>query len=502
MKKTETDPSAGRRIAELEERLAAGQRAMKSLQDSERKYRHLFEHSPAMVSLTDLDGMLLDINEAGARMLGYDSREELIGVDSARSLYRDPESRLRFQEMISRHGSVREFETQMNRKDGSVIDVHITSAIRRNKSGEPEGYEGFVVDVTDKKRAERNLQESEEKYRTVVDNAIAGITIHQNGLFQYVNQRLVEMLGYDSPAELVGRPFWEVIHPADRQLVKSRGLKRQKTMFYPAQYIFRALCRDQSVVWVELWASPALYQGKPAVVAIVIDITGRKEAEEKIHHLSRRLIDVIEEESRRLAADLHDEFGQTLTSLHFGLEALAASLGHDAERQERCRTLVRRVEQLADQVRKTTARLRPDLLDHLGLIPTLEWHIQEFLNQREGLDVQFQATGFKRRLRGPAEIVLYRVCQECLTNIAKHAQARNVRILLTHSHPMTILVIRDDGVGYEPDEAGLPEGSPRGIGLLSMRERVASLGGTFDITSSPGRGTTIRVEIPEEGTEP
>jgi PAS domain S-box-containing protein len=390
----------------------------------------------------------------------------------------------------------------MLRKDGSVIDVHITSAIRRNKDGEPEGYEGFVVDVTDRKRAEGELQESEEKYRTVVENSLAGINVHQNGIFQYVNQRLVEMLGYDSPDELVGRHFWEVIHPADQELVKRRGLRRQKTMFHPAQYIFRALRKDRSVIWVELWASPALYQGKPAVVAIVIDITGRKEAEEKIHHLSRRLIDVIEEESLRLAADLHDEFGQALTSLHFGLEALAASLEHDTDRQERCRTLVRRVEQLADQVRKTTARLRPELLDHLGLIPTLEWHIQDFLNQRDGLDIQFQATGFKRRLRGTSEIVLYRVVQECLTNIAKHAQAKNVRILLTHSHPKAILVIRDNGIGYKPDEAGLPEGSPRGIGLLSMRERVASLGGTFDISSSPGRGTTIRVEIPEEGVEP
>ena len=125
----------GRRIAELEEGLAACRRAMKSLHDSERKYRHLFEHSPAMISLTDLNGFILDINEAGARMLGYDSREELIGIDSARSLYRDPESRLRFQERIARDGSVQEFETQMNRNDGSVIDVHITRLRKKVDQG-------------------------------------------------------------------------------------------------------------------------------------------------------------------------------------------------------------------------------------------------------------------------------------------------------------------------------------------------------------------------------
>ncbi|NPU83103.1 MAG: PAS domain S-box protein [Syntrophaceae bacterium] len=494
------EPSAEDRIAGLEEKLKACRRELKALRESERKYRHLFEHSPAMVNLTDLDGIILDINDSGVRMLGYDSREEMIGLDSTKSLYTDPKSRLRFKEVMGRHGSVREFETEMRRKDGTVIDVHITSAIRRNKQGEPEGYEGFVVDVTDRKRAERELQESEEKYRTVVENSIAGINVHQNGIFRYVNQRLIDMLGYDSPDEIVGRQFWEVIHPADRDMVKKRGIKRQKISFSPAQYIFRALQKDGSIIWVELWASPAIYQGRPAVVAIVIDITSRKEAEEKIHLLSRRLIDVMEEESRRLAADLHDEFGQSLTSLHFGLEALETSLGDSGgDSKERCRTLVRRVEQLADQVRKTTARLRPDVLDHMGLIPTLEWHIQDFLSHREGLDIQFQATGFKRRLGGAAEIVLYRIFQESLTNIAKHAQAKNVKILLTHSHPKTILVIRDDGVGFVTAEEGLPGGRPRGIGLLSMQERVASLGGTIDITSAPGRGTTVRVEIPEEG---
>lgn len=498
--KSPIEPSEADRIAGLEEKLKACRRELKALRDSERKYRHLFEHSPAMVNLTDLEGVILDINDAGARMLGYDSREEVIGLDSTKSLYTDPKSRLRFKEVMGRHGSVREFETEMRRKDGNIIDVHITSAIRRNKQGEPEGYEGFVVDVTDRKRAERELQESEEKYRTVVENSIAGINVHQNGIFQYVNQRLVDMLGYDSAGEIIGRNFWEVIHPADRDMVKKRGIKRQKISFSPAQYIFRALRKDGSIIWVELWASPAIYQGRPAVVAIVIDITSRKEAEEKIHLLSRRLIDVMEEESRRLAADLHDEFGQSLTSLHFGLEALEASLGDSGgDRKERCRTLVRRVEQLADQVRKTTARLRPDLLDHMGLIPTLEWHIQDFLGHREGLDIQFQATGFKRRLGGAAEIVLYRIFQESLTNIAKHAQAKNVKILLTHSYPKTILVIRDDGVGFETAAEGLPGGRPRGIGLLSMQERVASLGGTIDITSAPGRGTTVRVEIPEEG---
>ena len=487
-------------IQDLEKKLQQSREQIIQLQESEQKFRHLFEHSPAMVYLSDIHGTILDINNAGMRMLGYDSREEVIGLESARSLYTDPENRNRFLETIAQQGSVQEFETQMRRRDNSVINVSITSTVRKNKHGDVEGYEGFVMDVTDKKRSERALMDSEEKYRTVVDNSLAGIIVHQNGLFRYINRRLAKMLGYDHPDELIGRPFWEVIHPDDREMVKQRGLKRQKTQFHPNQYVFRALRQDGSIIWVELWASPSLYQGKSAVVNIVIDITQSRQAEDEIRHLSRRLIDVIEEERKRLASDLHDEFGQTLTSLHFDLDIMETSLPDGpGSQKERCRTQIRRVERLADLVRKTTSYLRPDVLDHIGLIPTMEWHIQDFLSHRDDLDIEFQAVGFKRRLKGSIEIVLYRIFQECLTNISKHAKAKSVKIILTHSHPMVILIVKDDGVGYDSGDGGLPEGTPRGIGLLSMRERVASLGGTIDISSSPGRGLTIRIEVPADG---
>lgn len=487
---------------DLQKKFRQSQRRVAQLEESEQKFRHLFEHSPAMVYLSDIDGTILDINDAGVRMLGYETREEVLGLESSRSLYTDPENRNRFLESISRQGSVREFETQMRRRDGAVIDVSITSTVRRDKSGNIEGYEGFVLDVTDKKRAEKALVDSEEKYRTVVDNSLAGILVHQNSIFRYMNHRLAGMLGYEHPDELIGHPFWEVIHPEDRETVKQRGIRRQKKQFHPNQYIFRALRRDGSVIWVELWGSPALFLGKSAVVCIVIDITQSKQAEDEIRHLSRRLIDVIEEERKRLAADLHDEFGQILTSLRFDLEILESSLVEESgSHVERCRTQIRRVERLAELVRKTTSYLRPDALDHFGLIPTMEWHIQDFLSHRSDLGIEFQAAGFKRRLKGSIEIVLYRIFQECLTNIAKHAKARKVNIILTHSHPTVILIVKDDGVGFDSGEGGLPPGSPRGIGLLSMRERVASLEGTIDIASSPGRGLTIRVEVPADWRE-
>ncbi len=204
--------------------------------------------------------------------------------------------------------------------------MRITATIRKNKKGGVAGYEGFVIDVTDRKQAERALQDSEEKYRTVVENSLSAIFIHQGGLFRFVNHRFAEMLGYDNPEEVVGRPFWDVVHPIDRAMVKERGLRREKAEFSPARYIFRGIKKDGTMIWVDLRATHATYMGEAAVVGNLIDITQSIRAEEEIRQLSRRLIEVSEEEKKRLAADLHDEFGQALTSLHFDLEALQTSI--------------------------------------------------------------------------------------------------------------------------------------------------------------------------------
>ena len=469
-----------------------------AMRDSEQRFRHIFEHSPAMAYLTDVDGVILDMNVAGARMLGYDSPEDLLGIKSSVHVYADSHDRERFREIIEQTGSVQDFETRFRRKDGTVIDVRITATVRKNKKGGVAGYEGFVIDVTDRKQAERALQDSEEKYRTVVENSLSAIFIHQGGLFRFVNHRFAEMLGYDNPEEVVGRPFWDVVHPLDRAMVKERGLRREKAEFSPARYIFRGIKKDGTMIWVDLRATHATYMGRAAVVGNLIDITQSIRAEEEIRQLSRRLIEVSEDEKKRLAADLHDELGQALTSLHFDLEALQTSFGANrAGQKKRCERLISTVEQMADSMRKTTSYLRPDLLDHLGLVPALEWSIHDFTARRTEIEVDFQTLGLKKRLNPKIELALYRLFQECMTNISKHAKATRVEIMLTYSHPRVIFIVRDNGVGHEPSKRRAATGKAAGgIGLLSMRERVASLGGSIDIASAQGKGTTIRAEIP------
>ena len=402
--------------------------------------------------MTDYKGIFLDINEAGVKMLGAGSRADLIGKVSALTFYSNPKDRSRFQQILKKKGFVQDFETRFRRLDKSLFEVRITATTRRNARGKVTGFEGFITDITDKKKTEKALRDSEETYRTIVENSLAGLSIHQNGRNQFVNRRYAEMLGFDDPGYLVGRPFWEFIHPEDRAMVRQRGLLREKGQFLPNQYVVRFLKKDKkSYFWAEMRATHATYMGMPAAVANFVDISASKRAEEEIRNLSRRLVEVREDERKIMAMDLHDQMGQSLTAIYFELEMLQKKVPPDEIAQKaRTERLISSVAELADKVRKNITYLRPDILNYMVLSPVLERLIHEFKGRHPEIEVNFQALGLKRRLNPEIELVIYRTVQESLTNIAKHANATSVEVICTYNHPMVIIIIRDNGIGYSP----------------------------------------------------
>jgi signal transduction histidine kinase len=221
------------------------------------------------------------------------------------------------------------------------------------------------------------------------------------------------------------------------------------------------------------------------------EIAERKRAEEESRTLSRRLIDGMEEARKVLARDLHDEFGQTLTALHMEMDGLAKSMPDGLPNQrKRIDALITLVEQLGEKIRNISSELRPDLLDDMGLVPTLEWNVKEFVKQHPNIRVDFQAVGLRKRLPAEIETTLFRIFQEGMNNVVKHANAGVVKVNLTYSHPKVILIVIDNGDGFQqPVTSG-------GIGLLGMRERVEAVKGEIDIRSIVGKGTRIRVELP------
>ena len=211
----------------------------------------------------------------------------------------------------------------------------------------------------------------------------------------------------------------------------------------------------------------------------------------RLKTLSRRLVEAQESERRQVARELHDEAGQALTSLRFGLRLLEREIDEGGDVGARVAELVQRTDAVIDGLHRLAAHLRPASLEHLGLEIALRQHSRS-VESECGLAVHFKARGFTgERLPTEVETALYRIAQEAMTNVARHARATRMDLFLDRRGDRVLVMVEDDGVGFEPDRVQRGEH----FGLLGMRERVEALGGTMTLESAPGAGVTLVVEV-------
>lgn len=219
---------------------------------------------------------------------------------------------------------------------------------------------------------------------------------------------------------------------------------------------------------------------------------------QQLHSLSARVISVQEEERRRIARELHDETSQALTTLIINLDMAEQSLPDElAQTREALRATRRLASQTLEEVRKLVYNLRPTALDDLGLIPALCWYARNHL-ERLGVQVRLEAQGCTERLSPQVETAIFRIAQEAMSNIARHAQARNARVSLGMKDSQVSLLVEDDGRGFDVARALRSDEEERRLGLFGIEERVALLGGRFTLESQPGHGTRLSVQVPLE----
>lgn len=227
----------------------------------------------------------------------------------------------------------------------------------------------------------------------------------------------------------------------------------------------------------------------------------RLQTEREVRHLSRQLLKASDDEKRRLARDLHDECGQSLTALQFMVETLKTTLPSSTEEQRLAQIdrIGEVVTHLNREIRALTADLRPAMLDEMGLIPALRWHVERFAHLVPQLSLSFESRGCGQRLSPETEVAFFRCCQEALNNVVKHSRARNARVLLECSDSAISLVVEDDGCGFDlPRQRKRTDRAP-GLGLPGMRERMVAVGGWMTITSRPGAGTQLYFTLPQKG---
>jgi two-component system sensor histidine kinase UhpB len=346
-------------------------------------------------------------------------------------------------------------------------------------------------------------------YQTIFEIAQEGIwTVDADERITLANGRLGALLGCASDA-LIGRSVFEIIDERDHDVLRETlrgGAGENRDL--------RLRRQDGGTVWATFSASPIVERGRDAgAVCLVSDITARKQAEEdlsraeqrfalvaqtRLEALSRRLVHAQEDERGRIARELHDDIGQTLTAVVLGLEATlrACTCGASASRHfQDTRTAV---ELAMEQIRAICLGLRPSILDDFGLPAALRWYLDDQA-QKTGIAIHFSATAPAGRPSSDVETACFRIMQEALTNIVRHSHAIDVWVTLQHDDDWVVLSIRDDGVGFDIVTMLKVPSHRSGLGLVGMQERVRLLGGTFEITSLPGEGTEIRVRLHGSG---
>jgi PAS domain S-box-containing protein len=480
----------------IEERLAA----------SEQRFRSIIEQFPYPVVNYQPDGTCIAANEAWEIMWqdkrenvrGYNIRKDPVMIASGLSTY--------VEKAFGGELSISEpylydpaLIGQKGRKRWMVMTLYPLKS--------PEGVLLEVVlilqDVTESKTAEEILKASEERRRLIMNSALdAIIMIDTHGCVTFWNTQAEKTFGWKND-EIRGRRLSETIIPYNFRERHEQGMKHYlKTGEGPVLnklVEISALNKDGREFPIELSIIPVEQDQETSFCAFIRDISARKKAEERLkqsheelRQLTSHLQNIREEERASMAREVHDELGQQITCIKMDISWLLKRIKtEDAQEKEKIKAIPELLDHTSKTVRKIATELRPSILDDFGLIEALEWHGGEF-EKRSGISIRFNSDVPNILIDQKISTSLFRIYQESLTNVARHAKATEVDARISLVDLKLVLTISDNGKGFDVTQIG----HKKTLGLVGMRERTLMIGGEYEITSMPGKGTTITVSVP------
>lgn len=471
--------------------------AEQNLRESEERYRTLIESIPGVVYIADLDtpDESLFISPQVETLLGFPYSDWLADPKFwSKRLHPDDRERvLAYNKHCYATGEPFSEDYRLLARDGRVVWVHDQAVTIPDASGRRHLLQGVWIDITERKKTE-----DEQKYLLeVLDSSLNEIYLFDphSLKFQYVNQGARRNLGYSLEQLKTMTPF--DLKPAFteatfRELIAPLLRHEQETLTFEADHR-RA---DGSLYPVEVHLQLVERAGSEIFLAIILDITERKQIEDELRRhrdrlaeLSRQLLEAQENERRVLGRELHDQFGQMLTALKLTLD-MASQLSPDLA-EKKLAAAQKLTDDLIARVSRISLDLRPPMLDDLGLAPALLWHVNRF-HEQSGIQVRFTQHGIQgRRFAPEIETTAYRVVQEALTNAARYAGAKGIRLEVQADSGELRIEVEDDGRGFDPQAA-----LEKNRGLNGMRERVLLTGGSFHIQSRPGEGTRLTIRLP------
>jgi PAS domain S-box-containing protein len=502
-----------------------------ALRDSKARFQDLYDNAPtAYFSINTADGVILQCNKAALRLLGY-SKKALMQM-KVFDLYADTPDGLPSAEKIFRRvkagESVKNVELQMKNKDGQVFWISLSAEPVMDIKGNSTKSRSVVVDISDRKRAEEQLQKAHDELEKRVDQrtvelATANVSLKQEiaereqieAALEVERQRLFSVLN-ELPAIIYLQEPDHSIRFANRYFTDNYGPYAKKKCYEilkdrkePCEdcLTFRVFETDQPQEWESSgFRDGRIYQiydypftdidGSKLVLELGIDITKRKQAESGIRRLSSRLLNAQEAERRRIAFELHDDLGQDLLVLKLQMGSLKRKMPADRiALWEECDNVLLELKKTIEKVRNISHALSPSILVDLGLSAALRWLVNNFTTNYKveaSTDIPDTINVFSPE----QQIVIYRIFQEILNNIGKHAQASKVCVDSEKKAGTVFFRVADNGIGFDIEQIQAGSVPERGFGLAAMDERLKMLGGQFEILSREGQGTKIAFEIP------
>ena len=473
-------------------------RTEEALRKSEEKYRNIFKNIQDVYYEVTLDGVILEISPSIEHVSLY-KRKEIIGK-SLSDIYVDPKNRDHFLNELMKNEKVTDYEALLIDKDRSQVHCSVMARLLRDKQGHPVKIIGSLRDITERKRMEESLRQSESQKRAILDASIDRIRyIDKNMKIIWANKTTAKEL-HMSSEDLVGHTCYKLFVGQDTPcegcptvMARETGNIERAIMYQP-----KVEGIDGESYW-DTYCVPIKNDAGniESFIQIARNITDQKKAEQQINMLTHELMRTQESERQRISRDLHDHVAQELSAVKIGFETLFDHQPFIApEIKQRVSEMTKTLQETIKSVRDVSYDLRPPALDEMGLVETIAQYCNDF-SENNKINIDFHSAGMKKlKLNFDTEINLYRLIQESLTNIKKHADADQVTIRLVKAFPNIILRIEDNGKGFDVQKRVADLTKEKRMGIRSMEQRAKLLHGEMEIQSRPMLGTKISITLP------
>ncbi len=496
---------------QLKQEIEDRKRTEAELQRTKEYLENVIDNSVDAIGIVDRHGKFILWNRRSVEIYGY-SLEELANK-TAFELYPDPVELDRMLQKLRTEGVVREFEIPMQKKDGTIVTMDISISLLKGDDGRTIGSVCLARDLSERKQAEAALKHAQaelSRYSRDLERQVRERTQEITSILRYtpsvvyikdregrytlVNSRYEEVFGIRN-AQIRGKTDHEIFPQTIAEQFRASDLR---VLAHRESYQVEEVIPQPDGTRTYLSVKFPIYNDREVPIGlcgIATDITELKKAQDQLRRLSGSIMANQEKERRAIARELHDELGQVLTALRMDAVWLSGRLRpHDPIAGDRALAMCQLIDNTIDEVRSLAARLRPGVLDDLGLLDALDWYITDF-EKRTGIACIFKHRNVPE-VGGIGATAAYRIAQEALTNVTRHAAATEVRVSLQPEKGALTLAVVDNGQGFDLKEIEASEC----LGLAGMRERAGLLGGSLEIRSRPGKGTKVCFRLPVHGS--